>query len=208
MLQVPDPSLVLPTHHNRALYHLLVLCWRLLMSWMHPQLWKAGDGMVPATRNSLFIVQPFCMGRSLAALCCRTGCSGTRGRACTPDQCLAGDITAFPACGIPFLLLYVHTCCWLCHRCPEQPLTLRELFRLQVCYGRFPAAAPHINKGVKLMVVVKHATEGWGGCFGLRFAFGGRTCSTTCPTIHSRSPGLVQAILRPTFSRFLAVGSL
>lgn len=130
------------------------------MSRMHPQLWKAGDGIVPATRNSLFIVQPFCTGRSLAALRCRTGCSGTQGRACTPDQCLAGDITAFPACGIPFLLLYVHTWCWRCHRCPEQPLTLRELFRSQVCYGKFPAAAPHIDKGAKLMVVVRHATDG------------------------------------------------
>lgn len=74
MLRVPGPGLALPPHQNRALYHLRVLCWRLLMPRVHPRLWKAGDGMVPAAGNLLISAGNL--------LCCRTGCSGTRGRAC------------------------------------------------------------------------------------------------------------------------------
>lgn len=87
----------------------------------------------------------------------------------------------------------------------------RHVFRPQVSFGQVPAAVQHIDKGVKPAAVVKPRDGAAVSVCALPHAgaFRGRTCLTACcPTIHAGSPGLVQAILCPTFSSFLAGGSL
>lgn len=100
VLQVPGPGLVLPSlPQNMALYHLWLLCWRLLLSrdttrqlwdfichWETACLWP--NLFVNAQAHSP------APGRARAA---GPGVAGTRGRAWPPEYCPAGEITASPS---------------------------------------------------------------------------------------------------------------
>lgn len=159
-LQVPGPVPVLPPlplSQNMALYHLWLLCWWLLMS----QYTTCQQFPGICHRETAYLLLNLFVNAGLAV-------AGSWGRVCPPEKSL--HLCHHGTCDpIPYLCSFTHPG----GRCPAVPgvqessqVCFRQVFSPQVSSGQVPALAQRIHKGVKPAEVVKHATEGQGGCFG------------------------------------------